>query len=65
MCSCKSKHKQCQSLICSYKAEELFALLVFQGVYVAVVAYLLYLFSPTVDSEVWATITSTTPLIIK
>jgi len=46
----KSKHKHCQSLISGYKTEEIFALLVFQGVYAAVVAYLPSLFKPTVDS---------------
>jgi len=50
MCSSKSKHKHCLSLINSYTVEELFALFVFQGVYAAVVAYLLSLFKPTADS---------------
>lgn len=54
MFSIKSKHKHCQSFISSYKAEELFALLVFQGVYAAVVAYLLSRFKPKVNGVVWA-----------
>jgi len=54
MFSIKSKHKHCQAFISSYKAEELFALLVFQEVYAAVVAYLLSFFSPKVYSVVRA-----------